>query len=319
MTSSLLSLTDRQAILQREINSYISRGFRVQSQTETTAQLLKPKRFSLLWAILWFFFFGVGLLLYLLYYLSKKDETIYLEIAESGQVKRNGAGGLAGNGLRLFGLGSTGTVILCGGCLIISVIGALGNNGNGTSPIRTQPAVATTVATDSAPSENPPLSAPFTTATLSVIDSRPSDLIVDTSKLIGKTRSEVEVILGQPVKIESISPDGSDDMPNGGDARTYQVGNYAVEVDFDSQLGATGLQVMEGLAEENWLLADWPTLLTRVGLAINADPDVSNDKNYRWKNVEGYGILIANDKVGGQVWTVRVFLCQYSRLFACTP
>ena len=81
------SLDERRAILQREINSYIRRGFRVVSQTDTTAQLVKPKHFSLFWAIILTFLI-VGIILYLLYYLTKRDEVVYLEVDEQGRMKR---------------------------------------------------------------------------------------------------------------------------------------------------------------------------------------------------------------------------------------
>ncbi len=38
--------TDLREILQKEINGYVRRGFHVASQTDTTAQLIKPKKFS---------------------------------------------------------------------------------------------------------------------------------------------------------------------------------------------------------------------------------------------------------------------------------
>ena len=76
--------TDREA-LQAQINEYARKGYIVQSQTETSAQLVKPKVFSFVWALLWFLLLGIGLLIYILYYLSKNDQTVYLYV-ENGQV-----------------------------------------------------------------------------------------------------------------------------------------------------------------------------------------------------------------------------------------
>jgi hypothetical protein len=59
---------------------YVRKGFRVLSQTEHWAQLVKPKRFSLVW-----FFLGFGIF-YLPYYLAKRDKTIYLRL-EGDQVR----------------------------------------------------------------------------------------------------------------------------------------------------------------------------------------------------------------------------------------
>lgn len=63
------------------LNWYVRQGFRVVSQTESSAQLVKPKVFSFVWALLWFLLLGVGLVVYLLYYAAKKDKTVYLTSA----------------------------------------------------------------------------------------------------------------------------------------------------------------------------------------------------------------------------------------------
>lgn len=82
------TLDERRRILQSEVQRYIGRGFRVISQTETTAQLVRPKRFSFLWAFLWLLAFGIGLIVYLFWYWSRRDETVYLQVDEQGRVSR---------------------------------------------------------------------------------------------------------------------------------------------------------------------------------------------------------------------------------------
>jgi hypothetical protein len=66
--------------LSKEIQKYVRKGYRVVHQTATTAQLVKPKGFSCFWALAWLFVFGVGLLVYIFYYLSKKDKILYLSV-----------------------------------------------------------------------------------------------------------------------------------------------------------------------------------------------------------------------------------------------
>jgi hypothetical protein len=66
--------------LSKEIQKYVRKGYRVANQTATTAQLVKPKGFSCFWALAWLFVFGVGLLVYIFYYLSKKDKILYLSV-----------------------------------------------------------------------------------------------------------------------------------------------------------------------------------------------------------------------------------------------
>lgn len=83
-----LTVAARKAILDHEVTKYVRKGFRVQSRTDTEAQLVKPKKFSFLWAALWFLMLGIGLIVYLLYYAAKKDEQVYLQVDQRGKVKR---------------------------------------------------------------------------------------------------------------------------------------------------------------------------------------------------------------------------------------
>ena len=87
----LLSTEERRGILEREIKKYVRRGYRVVSQTDTTAQLVRAKKFSCLWALLWLLVFGIGLIVYLIYYAAKRDDQVYIEVDERGKVKRRGA------------------------------------------------------------------------------------------------------------------------------------------------------------------------------------------------------------------------------------
>ena len=81
-----VSLETRRAALQQEIGRYVRQGYQVVSQTDTTAQLLKPKQFATLWFILWLLT-GVVWIFYLLYHLAMKREgRIYLEVDAYGTV-----------------------------------------------------------------------------------------------------------------------------------------------------------------------------------------------------------------------------------------
>lgn len=73
--------------LEEEVGEYMRCGFFVRHRTETTAQLVKPKKFSFVWALLWFLVFGVGIVVYLIYYAAKRDEGRYVEVNEYGAVK----------------------------------------------------------------------------------------------------------------------------------------------------------------------------------------------------------------------------------------
>ncbi len=83
-----MDIQQRRDILQREISAYVRRGFIVQSQTDTTAQLIKRKKFSLLWAIIWFLLAVFPFVIYLIWYAAKRDESAYLTVDETGRVRR---------------------------------------------------------------------------------------------------------------------------------------------------------------------------------------------------------------------------------------
>lgn len=78
------------APLQDHIDWYQSRGLHLDSQTETTAKLSEPKQFAWGWAFFWFIFFGVGVFVYLIYYMLKSGKAVHLTVVD-GLVEASGA------------------------------------------------------------------------------------------------------------------------------------------------------------------------------------------------------------------------------------
>jgi hypothetical protein len=74
------------AALDREVTKYVAKGFNVQSQTATTASLVKPKSFSLFLAVLLLLIMVLPFVVYLLYYVAQKDEHVFLSVDGSGRV-----------------------------------------------------------------------------------------------------------------------------------------------------------------------------------------------------------------------------------------
>ncbi len=66
--------------LQSQIHLAVQKGFQVVSQTSTTAQLIRKKHFSCLLATILFLLFTLPFIIYLFYFLGKKDDLIYLDI-----------------------------------------------------------------------------------------------------------------------------------------------------------------------------------------------------------------------------------------------
>jgi hypothetical protein len=87
MQPPILSEEDRSRILDDHIRTYVGKRYRVVSRTPTAAQLVRPKKFSWLWAFCWFLLLGVGVLVYVLYFAVKSDRQLYLEVDEWGQVR----------------------------------------------------------------------------------------------------------------------------------------------------------------------------------------------------------------------------------------
>ncbi len=79
-----ISDTKRRQILQRELMNLSAQGYIIQYQSDTMAQLRKPKNFNYFVALLGLLFWGVGLILYLLYYAVQKDTLVSIEVDEYG-------------------------------------------------------------------------------------------------------------------------------------------------------------------------------------------------------------------------------------------
>jgi hypothetical protein len=76
--------------LAEEVADYAGRGFIIEHHTDTAAQLRKPKSFSALTFLALTCVFVVPGVLYLVAYLGRSDELIYLYVDHSGHVRRRG-------------------------------------------------------------------------------------------------------------------------------------------------------------------------------------------------------------------------------------
>jgi hypothetical protein len=83
---------ERTALLDREVTRWVRRGYRVVARTPTTAQLRQPKTFSLRWFVCWSLLVLVPGLLYVLWYRSRGDRQVDLEVDERGRLHRTRRG-----------------------------------------------------------------------------------------------------------------------------------------------------------------------------------------------------------------------------------
>ena len=81
-------------VLEEQIVRYTRRGYRIVHRSKNSVQMVRPKRFSFVWAMVWFFFtLGSGIVVYLAYYLAKTDKTVYIRVEPTGSVQHVGSGG----------------------------------------------------------------------------------------------------------------------------------------------------------------------------------------------------------------------------------
>ncbi len=88
-----LELSDEQrtSVLAEELERLSWQGYQVVSQTSNSAELVRPKKFRFgLAVILLLFTAGIGLAVYLIYYLIKKDHRAQVHVDALGQVTATG-------------------------------------------------------------------------------------------------------------------------------------------------------------------------------------------------------------------------------------
>ena len=72
-------------VLEKQVLEHTRRGYRIDSRSETSVQLTRPKTFSFIWFVLTL---PLGFILYLIYYLSKRDRTVYIQLSPTGAIQK---------------------------------------------------------------------------------------------------------------------------------------------------------------------------------------------------------------------------------------
>jgi hypothetical protein len=117
----------------------------------------------------------------------------------------------------------------------------------------------------------------------------------------------VERLLGQSSENYTLGLGEVEEVPDGGESRTYHVGKYEIWVNYDKAAIARGLQVVDGLLSDGYSLDQWPIILSRINVDYVGFPDVEAPGARRWNNAFGYWIMIAAERIDGDVWTVRIY------------
>lgn len=200
-------------------------------------------------------------------------------------------------------------LVLC--CLCSVPIGIL-------KPSKSTPKVTKTVVVEVSPSPVSESAIPTETTAAEVVPTETSlpptalptvnsEIIVETAKIIDAPVQQVESMLGSSTETLSLGIGEAEEVPDGGESRTYQVGKYTIWVTYDKKGIAKGLQIIDGLLDDGYSLDQWGIILTRIGVDFVGLPDIEAPAARRWTNAYGYAIMIAAEKIDGNVWTVRIY------------
>ena len=85
-SSNMMAVELRQNILRKEIEKYVRNGYRVICESQSTALLIKPNKFSLFWAIVWFMLAVLPFVIYILWYNDHKEKWVCISVNVFGKV-----------------------------------------------------------------------------------------------------------------------------------------------------------------------------------------------------------------------------------------
>lgn len=85
----ILNAPDRKKPLPEHVRFWSKRGYVLAHQDPfgNSAQLVKQKQFSMFWFLMWCLLFGVGGIIYLLYYWGKPEGVVLLQRYSDGTVR----------------------------------------------------------------------------------------------------------------------------------------------------------------------------------------------------------------------------------------
>ncbi len=194
-------------------------------------------------------------------------------------------------------------MLFCAGSFIASSISP-----STPTPVVENTAIAELVSTPTAqPTDIPKIVPTVTPLPPTSTQRMDSEIIVETAKIIDAPIQQIESMLGSPIESLPLGIGEAEEVPDGGESRTYEVGKYTIWVNYDKQGFAKGLQIVDGLLDDGYSLDQWPIILSRIGVDFVLFPDIEAPAARRWTNAYGYAIMIAANRIDGNVWTVRIY------------
>lgn len=135
----------------------------------------------------------------------------------------------------------------------------------------------------------------------------PNDfLITDASAIIDSPVKDIEQIFGTACTLTSRGIGSAEDIPDGGETRTYEVHKYIFGINFDKMGIAKGIHILEGLSDLGYTLDQWAIVLSKLGIAVTKAPDLATATIRKWNNYLGYVITVTAKESDANIHSVQV-------------
>lgn len=132
--------------------------------------------------------------------------------------------------------------------------------------------------------------------------------IIDVASIFDFSIEDIERYMGEAIISPRRGIGTSEELPDGGETRTYNHGPYMIDINYDKTGKAKGILIREGLLEQAFTLEHWPLVLSKLGMTILGQPEVVAPAAHLWKNYRGYGIQVRSaGNRSSNIESVRVF------------
>lgn len=132
--------------------------------------------------------------------------------------------------------------------------------------------------------------------------------IIDVASIIDFSIQDIEQYVGEALISPKRGIGTSEELPEGGESRTYNHDQYMIDINYDKTGKAKGILIREGLLEQAFTLEHWPLVLSKLGMTVLEQPEVVAPAARLWKNYKGYGIQVRSaGNRSSNIESVRVF------------
>lgn len=132
--------------------------------------------------------------------------------------------------------------------------------------------------------------------------------MIDVPGILGFPVSVVNQKYGNSLNTKYLEPAEIEYLPGGGLCKTYHKDAYTFWVFYESGGKSIGFQIIDGLAQKQYRMDDWPVILSSLNLQTSERADFDGQSIKRWNNVNGFKITLSRDPLSDEyVWSVQVW------------